>query len=135
MQPSEKLAAFDKQVQGKIQEMKDCGIEVLACKWCSVRMDITQRLESQGIKVVYVIPVISQLFRTVGRNLHFNKAQLCQSITQAGFALSWVNLIFQLVGSSNLNQIEQTTACSDNGPILQSDLQDVHRVWASNFYG
>jgi hypothetical protein len=62
-EPSEKLAAFDKQVQEKIQGMKDCGVEILACKWCSDCMDISVQLESKGIKVVYVGPVISQLIK------------------------------------------------------------------------
>jgi hypothetical protein len=30
--PSEKLAAFKKQVQEKVKEIKELGVEVLACK-------------------------------------------------------------------------------------------------------
>jgi hypothetical protein len=69
--PSEKLAAFDKQVQGKIQEIKGYGVEVLACKWCSDRMGITSQLESQGITVVYVGPIISQLIKDGWAQLTF----------------------------------------------------------------
>jgi len=69
--PSEKLAAFDTQVQERIKEMKDCGVEVLACKWCSDRMGITQQLEAQGIIVVYVGPVISQLIKDGWAQLTF----------------------------------------------------------------
>jgi hypothetical protein len=69
--PSEKLAAFDLQVQEKIKEMKACGVEVLACKWCSDRMSITAQLEAQGIKVVYVGPVISQLIKDGWAQLTF----------------------------------------------------------------
>jgi hypothetical protein len=69
--PSEKLAAFDTQVQDKIKEMKNSGIEVLACKWCSDRMGITSELEAQGITVVYVGPVISQLIKDGWAQLTF----------------------------------------------------------------
>ena len=69
--PSEKLAAFDIKVQEKIKEMKDYGVEVLACKWCSDRMSITPQLEAQGIKVVYVGPIISQLIKNGWAQLTF----------------------------------------------------------------
>jgi hypothetical protein len=69
--PSERLAAFDKQVQEKIQEMKSYGVEVLACKWCSDRMGISQQLEAQGINVLYVGPVISQLIKDGWAQLTF----------------------------------------------------------------
>lgn len=38
---SERLAAFDTQVQEKINEIKSYGADVLDCKWCSDRMSIT----------------------------------------------------------------------------------------------
>ena len=69
--PSEKLAAFDVQVQDKIKEMKSYGIEILACKWCADRMSITSQLEAQGITVVYVGPIISQLIKDGWAQLTF----------------------------------------------------------------
>jgi hypothetical protein len=69
--PSEKLAAFDIQVQEKIKEIKGYSIEVLACKWCSDRMGITSQLEAQGITVVYVGPIISQLIKDGWAQLTF----------------------------------------------------------------
>ena len=69
--PSEKLAAFDTQVQEKVKEIKDYGAEVLACKWCADRMGITPQLETQGISVVYVGPVISQLIKDGWAQLTF----------------------------------------------------------------
>jgi hypothetical protein len=69
--PSEKLAAFDKQVQEKIQDIKGFGAEVLACKWCADRMNITPQLEAQGIKVAYVGPVISELIKDGWAQLTF----------------------------------------------------------------
>lgn len=69
--PSEKLAAFDTQVQEKVREMKTYGVEVLACKWCADRMGITAQLEAQGVKVVYVGTVISQLIKEGWAQLTF----------------------------------------------------------------
>lgn len=69
--PSEKLAAFDIQVQEKIKQMKGYGVEVLACKWCADRMGITQQLEAQGITVVFVGPIISHLIKDDWAQLTF----------------------------------------------------------------
>jgi hypothetical protein len=69
--PSEKLAAFDAEVQDRVRQLKSYGVEVLACKWCSDRMGITKQLEAQGITVVGVGPVISQLIRDGWAQLTF----------------------------------------------------------------
>ena len=61
--PSEKVAATDAEVQGRIKELLALGVEVMACKWCSGRMNITKALEDIGIKVVGVGPIISQLIK------------------------------------------------------------------------
>lgn len=44
--PSEKVAANDAEVQGKIKELLEAGVEVLACKWCADRMGITDLLST-----------------------------------------------------------------------------------------
>ena len=69
--PSEKLAANDTEVQGKIKELLENGVEVLACKWCSDRMNITPLLENLGINVVYVGSIISQLLKDDWAQLTF----------------------------------------------------------------
>ena len=61
--PSEKVAAYDSEIQGRIKELQKFGVEVLACKWCSDRMNITKTLEEAGIKVIGVGPIISQLLK------------------------------------------------------------------------
>lgn len=61
--PSEKLAANDIEVQGKIKELLENGIEVIACKWCSDRMNITPLLENLGIRVEYVGSIITELIK------------------------------------------------------------------------
>jgi hypothetical protein len=69
--PAEKLAAFDIQVQERVKEIKGYNVEVLACKWCSDRYGVTPQLEAQGIKVIYVGPVISNLIKDGWAQLTF----------------------------------------------------------------
>jgi len=69
--PSEKVAAYDSQVQEKLKELQDIGVEILACKWCADRMNITSILEEIGIKVVYVGSIISQLLKDDWASLTF----------------------------------------------------------------
>jgi len=69
--PSEKVAAYDSQVQEKLKELQETGVEVLACKWCADRMHITSILEKIGIKVVYVGSIISQLLKDDWASLTF----------------------------------------------------------------
>ncbi|GAI50175.1 unnamed protein product [marine sediment metagenome] len=69
--PSEKLAAYDAEVQGRMKELQEVGIEVMACKWCADRMNITGILEEAGIKVVYVGSIISQLLKDGWASLTF----------------------------------------------------------------
>ena len=61
--PSERIVAHDMEIQEKIKELQKYGVEIMACKWCSDRMNITGLLEDIGIKAVYVGTVISQLLK------------------------------------------------------------------------
>jgi len=69
--PSEKLAANDMEVQAKLKELQEVGIEIMACKWCADRMNVTAPLEKAGIKVVYVGSIISQLLKDGWASLTF----------------------------------------------------------------
>lgn len=69
--PSEKIAAYDMEVRGRIDELRKAGIEVMACKWCADRMKITAALEDAGIKVVYVGQIISQMIKDGWASLTF----------------------------------------------------------------
>ncbi len=59
--PSEELAASDPEIQEKIKELQEAGVEVIACKACADAWNITGAIEEAGIGVVYVGSVISQL--------------------------------------------------------------------------
>ncbi len=69
--PSEKLAAYDSEVQGRLKELQEAGIEVVACKWCADRMNITSKLEEAGIKVVYVSSIMAQMIKEGWASLTF----------------------------------------------------------------
>ncbi len=69
--PSEKVAAYDSEVQERLKELQEAGIEIMACKWCADRMNITGKLEEAGIKVIYVGTVISQLLKDGWASLSF----------------------------------------------------------------
>jgi len=69
--PSEKVAAYDLEVQQRIRELQQVGVDVIACKWCADRMNITGILEKAGITVVGVGPIISQLLKDGWASLTF----------------------------------------------------------------
>ena len=69
--PSEKLAAYDVEVQEKLKELQEAGIEVIACKWCADKLNITSAIEKTGIKVAYVGSIISQLLKDGWASLTF----------------------------------------------------------------
>jgi hypothetical protein len=69
--PSEKLAAYDTEVQALLKDLQEAGVDVIACKWCADRMKITDSIEKAGIKVEYVGPIISQLLKDGWASLTF----------------------------------------------------------------
>ncbi len=69
--PSEKLAAYDAEVQERIKELQEAGVEVIACKWCADRMKITSTLKDADIKVAYVGSIISELLKDGWASLTF----------------------------------------------------------------
>ncbi len=69
--PAERVVAYDLEVQEKLKELQEAGIEILACKWYADRENITDMLEGLGIKVVYVGSIISQLLEDGWASLTF----------------------------------------------------------------
>ena len=69
--PSEKVVADDLEIQGQVAELKAVGVEVIACKWCADRWNITEKLEAAGIKVEYVGSIMSQLLKDGWASLTF----------------------------------------------------------------
>lgn len=50
---STKLLSEDKELQEQIKKMKEIGIELYACKWCSDSYGVSELLEKLGIEVIY----------------------------------------------------------------------------------
>lgn len=48
-----KLTAENKKIQQLIQEAKDAGVHVTACKACADQLGYTENLEKQNIEVIY----------------------------------------------------------------------------------
>ena len=69
--PAEELAARDSEIQAKLREVQEAGVEVLACKACSDDWNITDSIERAGFKVEYVGPIISQLLKDGWASLTF----------------------------------------------------------------
>ncbi len=61
--PSERLLAFDADVQARVKEIQAAGVEVMACRPPAERLGVTQAIEKLGIKVEYVGPIISQMMK------------------------------------------------------------------------
>ncbi len=58
--PFENLVIFDEQVTSEVRKITEIG-QVLACKYISDRENISEKLESLGVSVEYVGPVITEL--------------------------------------------------------------------------
>ena len=69
--PAQKLVAHHTEIQAKLKELLDAGIEIMACKACADEWNITGVLEEAGIKVIYVGPIISQLLKDGWASLTF----------------------------------------------------------------
>lgn len=61
--PSAKLVTQDKKLQAKIKEMKEAGIELMACKACSDSYGVSDSIEALGIEVKYMGEPLTQILK------------------------------------------------------------------------
>jgi len=61
--PAEEVVAYDSEIQQKIRDLQEAGVEVMACKACADEKNVSGKLEELGIKVVFVGSVISELIK------------------------------------------------------------------------
>lgn len=60
--PSAKLLASDESLQAELLEMRAAGVELQACKACSDRYEVSDKLASLGIDVIYMgVPMTEYL--------------------------------------------------------------------------
>lgn len=62
--PCAKLLAEDEELQQEVKKIKTAGIELFACKACSDRYEVSDKLQELGINVKY----IGQDFTTMLKN-------------------------------------------------------------------
>ena len=61
--PSERLMAYDLEVQRRIKELQDVGVEIMACKPPADKMNVTEIIEGLGVRIEYVGPIITQMIK------------------------------------------------------------------------
>lgn len=60
--PSSKLLSEDKELQAGIKQMKEAGVELVACKACADLYGVSDKLEALGIEVKYMgVPLTEML--------------------------------------------------------------------------
>ena len=70
--PSQKVAAVDEHVQKRMKRLQEeGGIEILACKYCSDKWGISEKMEELGITNVYVSPIIAKWLKEGWASLSF----------------------------------------------------------------
>ncbi len=57
--PSERIISENNELQGMIREYQEFGNPVYACKTCSDRYDVSEKLEKLGYEVDYVGSIVS----------------------------------------------------------------------------
>jgi hypothetical protein len=69
--PSAKLLSENKELQDMLKKMKDLGVELFACKWCSDSYGVSEALEKMGVKVIYYGKPLTKLLKDDWKILTF----------------------------------------------------------------
>lgn len=69
--PSSKLLAGDVELQKGIKQMKEAGVELLACKACSDMYGVSDQLEALGIDVKYMGVPLTDMLKSGWTSLTF----------------------------------------------------------------
>jgi len=59
--PSSKLLSVDEELQGKLAELEEVGVELVACKACADLYGVSDRLEELGIEVKYAGKMLADM--------------------------------------------------------------------------
>jgi hypothetical protein len=59
--PSAKLLSVDEELQGKLDELKEVGVELVACKACADLYGVSDKLEELGIEVKYAGKMLADM--------------------------------------------------------------------------
>lgn len=69
--PSAKVAAEDEDIQAKLREMMDDGVEIWACRACADNYGLASQLEELGVDVLYVGSPVTEMLREGWKQLTF----------------------------------------------------------------
>ena len=61
--PSAKLLTEDSELQDRMEEMKEVGVDLLACKACSDSYGVSESLERLGVAVQYMGEPLTEILR------------------------------------------------------------------------
>ncbi len=61
--PSAKLLSEDEELKAYIRDMKDIGIELIACKACSDGYGVSDALSDLGVEVMYVGELFTEMLQ------------------------------------------------------------------------
>ncbi len=69
--PSASLLSRDEELRREVAEMRDTGVELLACRACSDAYGVTEELESLGVSVIYMGEPLTDLLKRGARLVTF----------------------------------------------------------------
>ena len=69
--PSEKILAYDAELQDGLYGLKKEGVEVVACKGCSDNYETSGKLEELGVEVIYMGEPLTRMLKDGWRVLTF----------------------------------------------------------------
>ena len=69
--PSARLISEDRELQKELENVKEAGVKLLACKACSDMYGVSDKLESLGIEVVYMGQPLTDYLKTGCKVLTF----------------------------------------------------------------
>lgn len=61
--PSAKLITEDAGLQEKLEQMKEAGVNLLACKACADMYGVSDKLEALGVTVKYIGELLTQILK------------------------------------------------------------------------
>jgi hypothetical protein len=69
--PSAKLSSEDKYIQESLKNMKEQGVELLACKGCADQYGVSAKLEELGIEVKYTGTYLTDFIKSGKKVISF----------------------------------------------------------------
>jgi len=61
--PSAKLLAQDRELQARLAQLKEAGVELLACKACSDNYGVSDKLAELGVEVIFMGQPLTRMLK------------------------------------------------------------------------